>query len=94
MDFKNYLFLALAGIFTTGFKLLKGNDRSARNIALKVMIALIIALFFIPAIMEWFDISIRIGLGITALFTMISEQVVDIIEKKIPQKLNDKIDNL
>ena len=94
MDFKNYLFLSLAGIFTTGFKLLKGNDHSARNIALKVMIALIIALFFIPAIMEWFDLSIKIGLGLTALFTMISEQVVDIIEKKVPQKLNDKINRL
>jgi hypothetical protein len=94
MDFKNYLFLAVAAIFTTAFKLLRGDDHSSKNIALKLMIALIIAIFFVPAIMEWFDLSVRIGLGLTALLTMISEQVVDIIEKNIPQKLKDKIDNV
>ena len=94
MDFKNYLFLTVAAIFTTAFKVLRGHDLSAKTIAMKLILAIIIAVFFVPAIMEWFDLSLRVGLGLAALLTMISEQVVDIIEKKIPEKINQKIDKV
>ena len=94
MDFKNYLFLSLAALLTTIFKLLKGANMSAKIIASKVILSIIIAMFFVPAIMDWFNLSLQIGLGLAALLTMISEQVVDIIEKTIPKKLNDKIDKL
>jgi hypothetical protein len=67
---------------------------SAKIIASKVILSIIIAMFFVPAIMDWFNLSLQIGLGLAALLAMISEQVVDIIEKTIPKKLNDKIDKL
>ncbi len=94
MDFKNYLFLSAAALLTTIFKVLKGFDMSAKIIASKVILSIIIAMFFVPAIMDWMNFSLQIGLGLAALLTMISEQVVDIIEKTIPKKLNDKIDKL
>jgi len=94
MEFKNYLFLTIAAIFTTAFKILRGVNMSAKIIASKVIFSIIIAVFFIPAIMEWFKLSLQVGLGLAALLTMISEQIVDIIEKTIPKKLNDKIDKL
>jgi uncharacterized membrane protein YagU involved in acid resistance len=94
MEFKNYLFLTIAAIFTTAFKILRGVNMSAKIIASKVIFSIIISVFFVPAIMDWFGLSLQVGLGLAALLTMISEQVVDIIEKTIPKKLNDKIDKL
>ena len=94
MEFKNYLFLAIAAVLTTLFKILRGIKMSAKIIASKVILSIIIAMFFVPAIMEWFNLSLQIGLGLAALFTMISEQVVDIIEKTIPKKITDKINKI
>ena len=94
MEFKQYIIMAVGGIVTTAFKLLRGQDYTTKNIAMKILIGLIISVMIIPAVMEYFNLSVKIGLALTCFSTMCSEALIDIVEKKLPKKLEDKIDSL
>ena len=48
------------------------------------------AFFIVPAVVEYFELSLYMGTGITWLMTMFSETIL----KKLEEKLVKKIDNV
>lgn len=91
MNHKEYLALLFAGLFTAAFKILKENTKGARSITVSVMVSIIIVIFLVPAIMEYFEFSLRVGLGLASSMTLISEKIIDLIEKKLPDKINNTL---
>lgn len=49
-----------------------------------------LAFFIVPAVVEYFELSLYMGTGITWLMTMFSETIL----KKLEEKLVKKIDNV
>lgn len=94
MNYKEYIYLVIAGLFTAAFKLIRENTSEARTIALSVMVSILVVVFMVPALMDYFKLSLRIGLGLAVTLTLISDKLIYLLEKKLPKKLEDKIDKL
>jgi hypothetical protein len=88
----DYIFLALAGIAVTIYRLL--NDQMEKiipkEIARETILSLIISVLVVPGAMEYWQLSLTIGIGLASLINMF----VKVILKKLEKKVIDKIENL
>lgn len=88
----DYIFLALAGIAVTIYRLL--NDQMEKiipkEIARETILSLIISVLVVPGAMQYWQLSLTIGIALSTLINMF----VKVILKKLEKKVIDKIENL
>jgi hypothetical protein len=96
VNFKNYLILAGAGLIVTLYKIFKsisdGKKLKMATVISKVLLALIISLLVIPKAMNYFNWNIETALTANAIVNLFSEGIMKILEKKVYEKLEDKLD--
>jgi hypothetical protein len=61
-----------------------------KEIARETILSLIISVLVVPAAMEYWQLSLTIGIGLASLINMF----VKVILKKLEKKVIDKIENL
>jgi hypothetical protein len=95
IHYKHYLILAGAGLIVTLYKIFKaisdGKKLKMATIVSKVLLALIISLLIIPKAMIYFNWSIETALTANALVNLFSEGIMKILEKKVYEKVEDKL---
>lgn len=92
MKIEEYLVLAGAGGLVTIYKLLTQQMEKIIpfEIIKKAILGLIISVLIVPALMEYFQLSLTIGIALTSVINMF----VEVIMKKLERKIEEKIDNL
>jgi hypothetical protein len=92
MRTSDYIFLAISGIAVTIYRLV--NDKMEKiipkEVAKETILSLIISVLVIPAAMEYWQLSLIIGIGLSSLINMF----VKVILSKLEKKVIDKIENL
>lgn len=95
-NYKNYLILAGAGLIVTLYKIFKsisdGKKLKMATVVSKVLLALIISLLIIPKAMVYFNWNIETALTANAIVNLFSEGIMKILEKKVYEKIEDKLD--
>lgn len=95
-NYKNYLILAGAGLIVTLYKIFKsvsdGKKLKMATVVSKVLLALIISLLIIPKAMVYFNWNIETALTANAIVNLFSEGIMKILEKKVYEKVEDKLD--
>lgn len=86
MNYKEYLLLAVFGLLSTFWKVLSYQDIDARKIGAKVILSIVLSVGIVPAIMEYYQLSITIGIGLSVFVTMFSESLIELIQKKIAER--------
>jgi hypothetical protein len=94
MDFKDYLYYAGAGLLALIYKILKETGKSARYFLSLSVLALFMSMVIAPAISEYYELSVRMTSGLSGCLVLFGTTVLDVVEKRLPSKLNDKIDSL
>jgi hypothetical protein len=92
MKIEQYLILAGAGILVTAYKIMskKIEEIVPQEIAKKTILSLVISILIVPALLEYFKLSFTIGIAIVAIINLF----VEVIMKKLENKIGDKIDEL
>ena len=92
MRTSDYIFLAISGIAVTVYRLLNEKIEKIipKEIAKETILSLIISVLVVPAAMEYWQLSITIGIGLSSLINMF----VKVILKKLEKKVVEKIENL
>lgn len=94
MEFKDYLYYAGAGLLALLYKLLKETGKNARYFATQAVLAIFMCMVLAPAISEYYGLTVRMTSGLSGLLVLFGSKLLDILEQKLPQKLNDKIKKL
>ncbi len=94
MRFEDNLYYAGAGLLALLYKVLKETGKSARYFATQSVLAIFMCLVLAPAISEYYELSLRMTSGLSGLLVLFGSKFLDILEQKLPQKLNDKINKL
>ena len=92
MKIEQYLILAGAGILVTVYKMLSAEmDKIIpAEILKKSLLALIVSVLIVPAVMEYFKLSITIGIALASVMNLF----IELLMKKFAKKLEEKIDEL
>jgi hypothetical protein len=92
MRTSDYIFLALTGILATVYRILNQKIEKIipKEIIRETILSIIISIVIIPAIMEYWGLSIRLGIGLSGIINIF----VKIIMVKLEQKVGEKIENL
>lgn len=92
MKIEEYLILSGAGILVVAYKILSTEMEKIvpKTIAQKTILSLIISLLIVPAVLEYFKLSFTIGVALTSIINMF----VEVIMKKLENKIATKIDEL
>jgi len=92
MKTSDYIVLALAGLLVTIYRIL--NNKMERiipkNIAKETVLSVIISVIIIPAAMEYWNLSLKLGIGLTGIVNLF----VKVIMAKLEKKVEEKIENL
>jgi hypothetical protein len=92
MKTSDYIVLALAGLLVTIYRIL--NNKMERiipkNIAKETILSVIISVIIIPAAMEYWNLSLKLGIGLTGIVNLF----VKVILQKLEKKVEEKIENL
>jgi hypothetical protein len=92
MDFKETLYLAIASSIGGILGLLKSDDKiNAKKALIKLLSALMIGVFIIPGLMDYFDFSLRAWLGFAAVSSVMAEPVIDLLLEKLKTKIDEKL---
>lgn len=92
MKIEEYLTLAGAGTLVTLYKILSNQMEKIIpfEIAKKTVLGLIIAVLIVPAIMEYYQLTLTIGIALTSVINLF----VEVIMKRLEKKIETKIDNI
>ncbi len=91
MNFKIYLYLAIASIVGSSLGFLIGDEKDGKKIAAKGLAGLMIGAFVVPAFMKFFDLPIEVWLAITAVASVVSIEIIILFTKKLKEYLDNKI---
>lgn len=91
MDFKNYIYLAIASLIGSSLAFLLGEEKETKKIAAKGVAGLMIGLVIVPAFMEYFTLPIQVWTGITAVASVVGIEIVILLTKKLKSYINKKI---
>jgi hypothetical protein len=94
MDIKNNLIIAFPALLALLYRLVTDTGKSARYFLSLIILAIFMSMVIAPAAGEHYDLSLRMTSGLSGILVLFAPTIIDIIEKKLPQKLNDKIDKL
>jgi hypothetical protein len=94
MEFKDYLYYAGAGLLALLYKVLKETGKSARYFATQAVLAIFMCMVLAPAISEYYELSVRMTSGLSGILVLFGSKILDVIEKKLPEKINEKIDKI
>lgn len=94
MEFKDQLYLAGAALIALLIRIVKEQGKSARYYVYLILVAILMSMFIAPAIAEEFKLSIKMTSLLSGFLVLFGNTIVDVIDKKLPNKLNEKIDKL
>jgi hypothetical protein len=94
MDFKQILLMTIPVLLITLWKFLNNSINTAKELAAHAVISLVFAIYFVPVIVNYYNLAQDVAYVLVAIFTIIAGKLVTIIEKRIPEKINEKIDKL
>ena len=94
MDYKEYLYYAAAGFLALLYKVFRETGKSARYFASQAILAIFISVFLAPAIAEYYQLSIRMASGLSGLLVMFGSNLLDVVEKRLAKKIEEKIDKI
>jgi hypothetical protein len=94
MEFKNYLYYAASGLLALIYLILKETGKSARYFLSLTILALFMSMVIAPAISEYYELSVTMTSGLSGILVLFGTTILDVVEKKLPKKLNEKIDKL
>ena len=82
-ELKKYIVLFLAGVFPAMIRFLNLEKRNMRYFLIEVMTGISFAFFIAPAVIEYYNLSLKLGCGVTFILAYFSEQVLRIFKKKL-----------
>jgi uncharacterized membrane protein YfcA len=91
MNFKIYLWLAIASIVGSSLGFLLGNEKDGKNIVAKGLAGLMIGLIIIPAFMKYFDLPIEVWVAVTSVASVVSIEIIILLTKKLKEYIDNKI---
>jgi uncharacterized membrane protein len=94
MEFKDYLYYAGAGFLAVIYRVSKETGKSARYFLSLVFLALFMSVVIAPAISEYYNLTVRMTSALSGFLVLFGTTILDVIEKRLPSKLNEKIDSL
>jgi hypothetical protein len=83
MEYKDYLLLAIFGIASSVWKVLTEDIVEVKKMASKAILSLLLSVGIIPAVMDYYHLSITIGIGLTVFMTIFSDSLIELVNKKI-----------
>ena len=92
MKTSDYIVLALAGLLVTIYHILNNKMEKIvpKHIASETALSVIISVIIIPAAMEYWNLSLKLGIGLTGIVNLF----VKVIMVKLEKKVEEKIENL
>lgn len=92
MKTSDYIVLALAGLLVTIYRILNNKMEKIvpKHIARETALSVIISVIIIPAAMEYWTLSLKLGIGLTGIVNLF----VKVIMVKLEKKVEEKIENL
>lgn len=94
MQFENYLYYVIAGFIALIYRVSKETGKSARYYLSLIILAIFMSVVIAPAISEYLRLSVRITSGLSGFLVLFGNIIVDVVEKRLPIKLNEKIDSI
>jgi len=94
MEFKNYLFYAGAALIALFARIYRETGKSAKYFVSLAALALFISMVVAPAISEWLVLSVKMTSFVSGMLVLFGNTIVDVIDRKLPKKLDEKIDKL
>jgi hypothetical protein len=94
MEFKNDFYYVGSALLVLLYRILKETGKSARYFLSLSVLALFMSMVIAPAISEYYELSVRMTSGLSGCLVLFGTTILDVIEKRLPSKLNDKIDKL
>lgn len=92
-------FLKLVVYFTAAItasiiRFIRADKKSFPIFMLEILLGASFAFFIVPALVEYFHLSLYMGTGLTWLLTMFSETVLNKFKTKLSKKIDDVTDNI
>jgi hypothetical protein len=94
MEFKEQLYVAGAALVALLIRVVKEQGKSARYYVYLILVAIFMSMFLAPAIAEKMNLSIKMTSLLSGFLVLFGATIVDVIDKKLPNKLEEKIDNI
>lgn len=93
IDFREVVWLLGSAFLALIYIVLKDAKTSARHIAALSVMALFISVFLVPAVAEYYELTTKMSSGLSGLLVLFGTKIIDALNKKIPEKIKEKIDN-
>ena len=92
MDLCDYMLLFIAGCVSIFYEMLKKeqDEINRRNLIRKLLGAVLVSFFMIPALMEYFKFSLKIGLFFTVIIAYGLDELLNATIKKGVSTINKK----
>lgn len=84
----------VAALTASLIRFLRAKKKTATVFIIEMLLGASIAFFVVPAIVDYFHLSLYIGTGITWFATMLSESLLRRAESKLEKKIDDVTDNV
>lgn len=84
----------IAAVVASLIKFLKNKRKSFSTFLIEMLMGASFAFFIVPAFVDYYDLSVSFGTGLTWAMTMLSESILSKIESKLNSKIDDTIDNI
>lgn len=84
----------IAALTASLIRFLRAKKKTVAVFIVEMLLGASIAFFVVPAIVDYFHLSLYIGTGITWLATMLSESLLRKVEAKLEKKIDDVTDNV
>ena len=94
MGFKDYLWYAGSGFLALLYIISKETGKSARYVLSLIILTLFMSMIIAPAVSEYYELSLRMSSALSGCLVLFGTTILDVIQKRLPGKLNEKIDNL
>ncbi len=94
MEFKDYLYYAGAGFIALIYRVSRETGKSARYFLSLIILAVFMSIIVAPAISEYLKLTVRMTSLLSGFLVLFGNIIVDVVEKRLPTKLNEKIDKL
>jgi hypothetical protein len=90
MFYEDYGLLALSGLASTAYNLLKSKDKlGPKSIMSETVLSLICSIIIMPAVMEESEMSMNRSCAICALLTMFIHEIIIIVRNKFKKKIKE-----
>ena len=90
MVFEDFLFLAMSGLLSTAYKVLKSKEKlDARFIMSETILSLIFSIIVVPAIIEEQKISFTKALVYAAFLPFIGVEIIKVLKNKLIKKTEE-----